>query len=258
MTPWSAFSPLLPLTPEEVRRHWARLHGGDGEPLPASPELLHAWTLYHRGDFEHAHDAGLARARQGESDGLTVALRALCVYATYLEPRSDQRWRLFEEAQAQATRQTELQPDNPNAWYLLAYALGRHAQSISVAKSIALGLGKRTRAALDRTLSLNPLHADAHLALATFHAEVIDKVGEVVGAMTYGVSRATGLSLYDRAGELNPGSLVGMLETARGLMMLDPDHQQPRSDRLYQQLRVARTLDALEALVVGLANATDD
>lgn len=258
MNTWRPFSPLLPLTPEEVRRQWSRLHGGDGEPLPASAELLHAWTLYHRGDFQHAHEMGLAQASQGDSAGLTVALRALCVYANYLEPRSDQRWQLFEEAQAQAIRLTELHPDNPNAWYLLAYALGRHAQSVSVAKSMALGLGKRTRAALDRTLALNPRHADAHLALATFHAEVIDKVGEVVGAMTYGVSRATGLSLYDRANELNPGSLVGMLETARGLMMLDPDHQQTRSDRLYQQLRVARTRDALEALVVGLANATDD
>jgi hypothetical protein len=180
------------------------------------------------------------------------------VYANYLEPRSDQRWRLFEQAQAQATRHTESQPHNPNAWYLLAYAMGRHAQSVSVAKSISLGLGRRTREALDRTLNLNPQHPDAYLALATFHAEVIDKVGEVVGAMTYGVSRSTGLSLYDRAGELNPGSLVGMLETARGLMMLDPEHQQARAERLYQQLRVARTLDALEALVVGLANATDD
>jgi tetratricopeptide (TPR) repeat protein len=258
MNTWTALTPLIPLTDVDVSRHWPRLHGGDGEPLPVSPELLQAWTLYHRGEFERAHEAGLTLAEHGQVAGMTVALRALCVYATYLEPRSAQRWQLFEQAQAQATRQTELQPDNPNAWYLLAYALGRHAQSISVAKSIALGLGQRAHAALDRTLSLNPRHADAHLALATFHAEVIDKVGEVVGAMTYGVNRATGLSLYDRASELNPGSLVGMLETARGLLMLDPEHQQQRSERLYQQLRVARTLDALEALVVGLANATDD
>jgi len=258
MSPWNAFSPLMPLTPDEVRHHWRRLHGGDREPLPASQALLQAWTLYHRGDFEQAHTAGLALAEHGESGGLTVSTRALCVYANYLEPRSDRRWQLFEQAQAQATRHTEWQPDDPNAWYLLAYALGRHAQTVSVAKSISLGLGRRAHAALDRTLSLNPSHPDAHLALATFHAEVIDKVGEVVGAVTYGVNRATGLSLYDRASELNPGSLVGMLETARGLMMLDPDHQQARAERLYQQLRVARTLDALEALVVGLANATDD
>ena len=84
-----------------------------------------------------------------------------------------------------------------------------------MAKSLALGLGQRTREALDRTLHLNPRHADAHLALATFHAEVIDKVGDVVGAVTYGASKHSALALYDRAAELNPGSLVGMLETAR-------------------------------------------
>jgi predicted phosphodiesterase len=76
--------------------------------------------------------------------------------------------------------------------------------------------------------------------------------------MTYGVSKSTALQLFDRAATLNPGSLVGLLETARGLMMLDPEHQHARVEQLYQQLRVARTVDALEALVVGLAHATED
>jgi tetratricopeptide (TPR) repeat protein len=258
MSPWIAFSPLIPLDAQEVQAHWHRLHGGDAEPLPASPQVLQAWTLYHRGDFENAYQTGLALSQRQEPAGLLVAVRALSVYATYLEPRSDQRVHLLEQAHTLAGQHAEQHPDNPNAWYVLAYALGRHAQSLSVTKSLTMGLGARTREALERTLSLNPRHADAHLALATFNAEVIDKVGEVVGAMTYGVSKSTALALYDRAQELNPGSLVGMLETARGLMMLDPEHQQARADRLYQQLRVARTLDALEALVVGLANATDD
>lgn len=258
MNRWVAFSPLVSLTPEQVRTHWTRLHGGDAEPLPASDAVLQAWTLFHRGDFENAYQTGVALNERQEPAGLTVAIRALSVYATYLEPRSVHREQWLEQAQVLAGQHTQSQPDNPNAWYLLAYSLGRHAQSLSVTKSLALGLGRRTREALDKTLSLNPQHADAHLALATFNAEVIDKVGEVVGAVTYGASKSHALALYDRAAELNPGSLVGMLETARGLMMLDPEHQQARADRLYQQLRVARTLDALEALIVGLANATDD
>ena len=258
MNHWAAFSPPVSLTPEQVRTHWPRLHGGDAEPLPDSDDLLQVWTLYHRGDFESAYHSGLALSQRQEPAGLTVAVRALSIYATYLEPRSVQREQLLEQAQTLADQHTAAHPDNPNAWYLLAYSLGRHAQSLSVAKSLARGLGQRTREALDRTLRLNPRHADAHLALATFNAEVIDKVGEVVGAVTYGTSKSSALALYDRAAELNPGSLVGMLETARGLMMLDPQHHQARAERLYQQLRVASTLDALEALVVELANATDD
>jgi hypothetical protein len=258
MSAWASFTPSLSLSPDQVRHHWPRLHAGDAEPLPASDALLQAWTLYHRGEFENAYQSGVALSQRQEPAGLTVAVRALSVYATYLEPRSVQREQLLEQAQRLAIQHTESHPDNPNAWYLLAYSLGRHAQSLSVAKSLALGLGQRTREALDRTLGLNPRHADAHLALATFQAEVIDKVGDVVGAVTYGASKPSALALYDRAAELNPGSLVGMLETARGLMMLDPEHHQARVESLYQQLRVARTLDALEALVVGLANATDD
>ena len=44
-----------------------------------------------------------------------------------------------------------------------------------------------------RTIALQPRHAHAYIALGAFHAEVIDKVGTLIGGMTYGAKKDVGL-----------------------------------------------------------------
>ena len=51
---------------------------------------------------------------------------------------------------------------------------------------------------LEAAIKLAPKHADAHIALGAFHAEVIDKVGALVGCMTYGVRADAAIALFDR------------------------------------------------------------
>ncbi|MFX8297259.1 hypothetical protein ABTL30_19790, partial [Acinetobacter baumannii] len=92
-----------------------------------------------------------------------------------------------ERAEAQQAEE----PKNANAYYWQAYALGRYGQGISVAKALAQGLGSKVKTALETTIKLAPKHADAHIALGAFHAEVIDKVGKLLGK-TQGADTATG------------------------------------------------------------------
>ena len=256
MRHWTPFSPTLHLSAEQVSHLWPRLHCGDTEPCPSDPHLLKAWTLFHRGDFEGAVAQGLSLTAQGLHNAWTVVNRATAVYANYVEPHEAQRLALLSQAAEQAQTHTALQPENPNAWYLLAYALGRYAQGISVAKALAQGIGARVRDALEKTITLNPAHSDAKFALATFHAEVIDKVGELIAMMTYSAKKDRGLALYAEAHGQNPASLVGMLEMARGLVMLEGEAQQARALLLYQQVSRAVATDALEHLVVALAQTT--
>ena len=113
--------------------------------------------------------------------GLTVANQAQALYATHLEPSERTRQALLLEVARRAEDRTVEDPSDPNGWYSMAYALGRYSQSISVAKALALGLGARVKGALETTIRLSPKHADAYIALGTFHAEVIDKVGSLLG-----------------------------------------------------------------------------
>ncbi len=233
---------------------WTRLHQGDSEPLPADTSLLDAWALFHNGEFQKAAAAGLALG----GAGLTLANKATCIYATYLEPFERLRLDLFLEVAARAEAQAQEDPQNANAWYWHAYALSRYSQGISVAKALAQGLGGKVKESLERTIRLEPKHAGAHIALGAFHAEVIDKVGALIGSMTYGVRKDVGLKLLQEALNLTPGAAIAMVEYANALLMLDGQQRLAEATRLYEQAATAAPLDAMEHLDADLARSELD
>jgi len=146
--------------------------------LPQRQEGPRSLGLFHAGEFERATEAGLAVG----GAGITAANKAQAIYATYLEPKEKNRLDLFLQVAERAEAQAQAEPGNANAWYWHAYALGRYSQGISVAKALAQGLGGKIKTALEKAIALAPAHADAHIALGAFHAEVIDKVGALMAA----------------------------------------------------------------------------
>ncbi len=236
-----------------VARLWERLHGGDAVPLPADAAVLRAWALCHEGAFEQAAEAGLLAG----GDGVTVANKAMILQATHLEAKERTRRDLLLEVAAQADRHVQAQPDNPNAWYWKAIALGRYSQGISVAKALSEGLGTQVLEALERTIALQPRHADAHIALGLFHAEVIDKVGAMVGSMTHGANRETGVRLL-REGLRLYRSPVALLEAANGLLMLEGEAARDEAQALYEEAAAFVPVDAIERLNVERARAELD
>ena len=72
-------------------------------------------------------------------------------------------------------------PDDANAHYFHAFNLGRYSQSISIIKALKQGVGGKILGSLKSALKLEPKHAEAHTALGMYHAEIIDKVGKLIG-----------------------------------------------------------------------------
>lgn len=239
------------LTMTGLKRNWARLHRGDALPLPKSPEVLQAWLLFHNGDFQSAARAGLDC---DEPDGITVANKATCVYAAYLEKKEKAKLDLFLDVAERARAQCVADPTCGSAWYWHAYALARYSQGISVAKALAQGLGSKVKESLERAIALQPTHSDAHIALGAFHAEVIDKVGSLIGNMTYGAKKDISLKLFEQALQIHPDSIIGRLEYANALMMLDGDKRSAEATALYQKAAATAPRDATERLEVDTAN----
>jgi tetratricopeptide (TPR) repeat protein len=237
-----------------LRGVWARLHAGDAEPLPQDGAVLDAWVLFHNGEWQRAAQAGL---KAGER-GITVANKATAIYANYLEKKEKVKLELLMEIAERAKAEAARDSGNWNAWYWQAYALGRYSQSISVAKALAQGLGNRVKEALEKTIQLQPRHADAHVALGAFHAEVIDKVGTLIGGMTYGAKKETGLAMFRKALEIHPASPIAMIEFANGLLMLEGDKKLKEATRLYEQAAATQPMDATERLDVALAKVELD
>jgi hypothetical protein len=233
-----------------LKKHWARLHAGDAEPLPSDAKVLAAWALFHAGEFQKAAEAGL----KAGSAGTTVANKAQAIYANYLEKSEKTKLALFMEVAERAEAQIAADSKNANAHYFMAYALGRYSQGISIAKALAQGLGSKVKSALETTIKLAPKHADAHIALGAFHAEVIDKVGSLLGR-TQGASKDAGLAMFKTALKLNPTSAIAMVEYANGLVMLEGEKKMKEATQLYEDAAAATPLDAMERLDVEMAKA---
>ena len=233
-----------------LKKHWTRLHKGDAETLPKDDAVLAAWALFHAGQFQKAHDAGL---KLGDA-GLAVANKAQSIYANYLETSEKNKLAMFLEVAERAEAQAKANPKLANAHYWMAYALGRYSQGISVAKALTQGLGTKVKTALETTIALAPRHADAHIALGAFHAEVIDKVGRLLGK-TQGADTATGLKLFKEALALNPDSAIARVEYANGLVMLEGDKRMKEAEKLYADAAECKPLDAMERFDVEMAKA---
>jgi hypothetical protein len=236
-----------------LKKQWARLHASDAEPCPKDAGVLAAWAAFHRGDFQTAYDLGL----KAGGAGVTAANKAQSIYANYLEKNEKKKLEMFLEVSERAEAQQAEDPKNASAYYWQAYALGRYSQGISVARALAQGLGAKIKSALETTLQLAPKHADAHAALGTFHAEVIDKVGKLLGK-TQGADAATGLKMFKKALELNPHSAVLRVEYANGLVMLEGEKKMKEAEKLYAEAAAHDPADAMERLDVEMAKAEMD
>jgi tetratricopeptide (TPR) repeat protein len=180
------------------------------------------------------------------------------IYANYLEDDEDEKLRLFEEIAERCVARQAAEPDDANAWYIHAYALGRYSQGISIGKALAQGLGGKVRGSLEQALKLQPAHADALIALGTWHAEIIDKVGSLVGGLTYGAKKEMGEKHFRAALELNPDSAIARTEYANGLVMLFGRSRIKEAEKLYAEAAARTPADAMEKLDVEAAIAELD
>lgn len=236
-------------TAAALKRAWSGLHAGDAEPWPREGALVDAWIDFHAGRFEAAARAGLDAGLAGYA----LANKATCVHAVYLDPSAASKCARLQQVAERCTAQQAEQPDCPAAFYWHAYALGRYAQEISVVMALAQGIGGKVRASLERTLALAPRHADAHVALGVYHAEIIDKVGALLGGLTYGASREQALAHFRTALRLNPDSAITRVEHARALILLDGERQADAARALRQEALALAPRDAMERLDVERA-----
>ena len=230
---------------------WGDLHRGDREALPEQPELQEAWRCFHRGDFQQAvilaDEAGLA--------GHAVANKATGIYATYLEDDQERQIACFKSAISRAEQAIEDYPEDANSHYFHAFNLGRYSQSISVIKALKQGVGGKILKSLQRAIELQAEHAEAHTALAMYHAEIIDKVGKLIGGMTYGASQTKSLEHFEIALDLTPQSPIANIEFGNGLYLLYGDSRLDDVTDLYIKASAMQPRDAMEKLDVESALA---
>ncbi len=250
--PWASFpypDEAYEHTAASLKKAWTRLHAGDAEPFPKNPVLVEAWMAFHAGLFERAARLGLDVG----VDGYSVAHKATCIYATYLEKSDKKKSATFEEVAERCERQMQERPDVASGYYWHAYALGRYAQGISIVKALSMGIAPKVRKSIETAIQLAPRHSDAHIALGTFHAEIIANVGAMIGGLTYGVKKEECYKAYQKALELNPDSAIARIEYANALLTLDSKKKMDEAINLYTEASELQAMDAMERLDIEAA-----
>ena len=256
---------------------WTGLHRGDCVEFPdadwvqqcldeapdAAPESFNgdfaaladtiqdAWRCYHSGDFQQA----IILASQCGQLAHAPANKAAGIYATYLEPDEATARACFLSAVERAEAAIEILPDDPNSHYFHAFDLGRYSQSISIVKALSQGIGGKIQASLENAIYLQPEHADANIALGTYYAEVIDKVGKMLGKLTYGATPAKALKHFERALELTPDAPIAHIEYGNGLYLLFGDDRLDEVTDLYVKATEIQPVDAMAKLDIEAALA---
>ena len=250
-TQWAAFdqdNDAFDYSEADLKKNWASLHRGDCEPYPSDAALIQAWQAYHRGDFAAAVDLA---ADAGEA-GHVVINKASGIYADYLEEDEETKKAIYQHGIKRAEAAIELDPENANAHYFHAFHLGRYSQSISIAKALSQGLGGKIQKSLQQALELAPEHAEAHTAMGLYHAEIISKVGKLVGSMTYGASADKAIEHFKQSIELS-NAPIAWIEYGNGLDLLYGDKKADESNDAYAKAAAMQPIDAMQALDIAYA-----
>lgn len=254
---------------EGLIAQWDLLHRGDCEPLPTServlslapaqsnPEetadaLLEAWRLYHVGAFSEA----VLLADEIGVLAHAVANKASGIYADYVEDDETIQKAIYEHGMNRAADAINAFPSDPNAHYFHAFMTGRYSQCISVTKALKDGLATRVQSDIATVLELQAKHAEGYLALGLFHAEVIDKVGRMVGRVTYGASSDESLKAFQTALKLTPKSPIAWIEYGNALYLMFGDDRIQESNEAYETATQCKVIDAMTCLDVAYAKAS--
>lgn len=240
---------------EQLAQVWEQLHIGDQEVYPLDYEgdsdaltaQANAWLQFHNGDFAQAAQMALDL---GE-DGAIILARSIAAYCDYLCEDEDEALELLKTCMKNCEKAALALADFANYHFVCALIMGRYSQRISITKALAQGLGGKIKSYLEQTLALEPNHAEAHTAMGLYHSEIIDKVGAMLGGLTYGAKKPIAMKHFETSLELNPDTAITSIEFGNGLLLLGASES--KANKHYQYAAQCEALDALQNCDVSFA-----
>ena len=210
-------------------------------------------AAYADGRFVEAADIGEAL---GTSEGYTLAAKSLAIYAHYEASEGEFR-DVVDRAMRMGEEAIGADPNNAEAHYQSAHAVGRYAQRVGAFTALREGLAGNIRDLLEAALAIEPDFVDAMLALGGWHAD-LDAEGFIARRM-YGGSKEEAVILFDRALELAPESKVVLHAYAIRLPRLDEDNGMERAREMLERALELPVRDAYEEyLHLDVLDALDD
>jgi hypothetical protein len=222
MAKWTPFphAGQFRLDAAQLKKQWARLHTGDAEPLPKDPPCCRPGCIsttassrrHPKSAWQQAARASPQPTRRRRFTPTTSRRRKRRVWSCSC------RWPNRPQATGRPTRRTPTPGTGmPTHW-------AATARASAWPRRWPRGWAARFVSRWKKPSPSRPAHADAHIALGAFHAEVIDKVGALIGGMTYGAKKDKASTVPGGTAP-QPGSAIAMIEYANALVMLEGERK---------------------------------
>ena len=266
--PWALMPekyPIFDYSGDRLRKHWDDLHLRDGLPWPdeqfvirqsgpevpedpaeATRRLQDGWRHFHEGRFLEACRIGEA---VGPAGGFLASQACLAIVLHRVDDKDIQaEW--LRDLAARMEKRLDRTFMDTTYWEKAGLALvyGEYSRRISALQARREGIPERILELVESAIEENPRLPAALGVLGAYHAEVVDRIGGVLGRVTYGASRDDAERYFEKALEADPGIIQLRVEYARALLVLHGDDREADAMAQLEKVIAAEPIDALDLL----------
>lgn len=171
-----------------------------------------------------SESAALARYRevlkiQPDNIAALTGASELCSRDGYRQKKEDDKIRSYDDARSYAEQAIKLAPENADANYVMAVAMGRKAMTAGAKEKVAAS--KEVKKYAELALKFNPTYAKAWHVLGKWNYEVsnLNTFEKAAAKMLFGGlpegTLTAAISNYERCRKLDPSIVLNYLELAR-------------------------------------------
>lgn len=226
------------------------LRDNNGEPLAQA--VQQAWRYHYQGQFKEAYELGM----QLGAAGAVPAIYAKLMYATFMISDAKEKLATFREAASESEALLPMTPDYNFAEFGLLYARVRILERLNNAQALATGFLGSTQKSLGEFTQNNPTNSLYPTTLGGIQAGVVERVGSMIGRITYGATATRTIDRFEQALKLEGNLPVIYNEYIVALNRIDADDYQKRIQELAQKCSTLTPYSAEEALNQSLCAAT--
>lgn len=224
-----------------------------------SYNVLETWQAFFRGDYQHAYRLGLKYGGYAEVPGILSEI----IQAIYLTRSLSEKQALLQDAALQIHYYGQRFPIVPgdkeysHDYAMLrlgfAYAVGRLAEDEPIPQQLANKHPIMALNAVTELLAVMPEHPMGLALAGGIDANVIRRVGKLVGRVGLDVRSFDAARAFQQAVELVPDMAILRYEYANSQLYTRGRSAWPEAQQQLQKATEADPITAMEALDVGYA-----
>lgn len=216
----------------------------EGDAAPLAKEIQEVWRLHYQGQYKDAYQLGM----QLGAAGAVPAIYSKLMYATFMVTDPTEKLAMFREAAAQSEDLLPLTPGYDFAEFGLLYARVRILERLNTTAALATGFLGSTQKSLRTFVERNPHNSLYPTTLGGIQAGVVERVGSMIGRVTYGATANRTIERFEQALNLEGNLPVIYNEYIVALSRISSKKHQNKIQTLAAKCATLTPFSAEEAL----------